>query len=380
MPFHSTYNLAVASSTPGAQHLYLPVKPVYLHAPYRWEQSKATYNLMLALNQSRPRVIVHHHDGFGGLGEYLIDRWLRPLACRFRQAAAESDCRVVLTTTLREPAARAISNAAWSHSELRIGPLANRTQLGRLKATRRFASFASKQSNFMTKCLLFGSDLRVPQLGNANLSFDASLLKPAVESLKLFDLVGRTEELQRFRDRLDSLMGWATHNDATSMKHNHNNSGLKKTWQSGDLWQGIYLLARKYNAIDYRLYNSFCRRPRGDDIARERRRVVQPLCSVSPYPFPRYWARDGAKGSCEENLTKCNWVLVPKDDGRSCRAGDATTREPLVVCERHNTGSPPSSTLRPYRRRPCVERIDFRLGACPGLKNGDYVPPPRPGR
>jgi len=311
--------------------LYMKMSPPSLHLPYRWELTRAMHALLVALNSSRPRVIVHQHSGFGGAGEYAIDRWFRPLACRFRQQASESDCRVVLAATLREPTARACSHAIWS----------GMTEPGK------FEGFMRDISNFQTKYMLFSHDWRVSVLRNANASFDATLLQPALASLSVYDLVGRTEELQRFQMSIDSRMGWRQTDAATAqvaVLHNSSSRAIAT--------EAMLSVARRFNTIDAQLYGNFCR-PR-DGVSSRGPRRVQPLCedNASPYPFPRYWTAEHAKCNMQ-SAKSCRWTLLPVHDGRACRAGWAHAREPMVVCEDHR-GTPqailPIATLPPYRR------------------------------
>ena len=171
--------------------LYLGTAPGSLRRAGRWEIEPKTRQLAELLNQTRPRLIVHQHDGFGGFGDYFLDRVLRPLSCRF--AADGNGCQVVLATVLRDPVARLVSQARSDNL-----------------APAEFGAFARAQANFHTKYVLFGTDWRVGSLFLGDASVEQSLLEPAQRVLSHFDLVGRTEQLSRFVAALDARMGWSS--------------------------------------------------------------------------------------------------------------------------------------------------------------------------
>ena len=317
--------------------LYLPSSPPDLSRPYRWESTKATAQLLAALNSSRPRVMVTQHSGYGGVGEYYLDRWLRPLACRFRREALENDCRVVLTTTLREPVSRAISHAHQVGSPY---DAAN---------TKPFTSFMREVANFQTKFAIFGSDWRGPQLNAGREDFDSTLLPSALSCLRFFDLVGRTEELDLFRDRLDALMGWPALNGTLKRFHDGNRTVFPAK---------ALEVARQYNPVDFKLYNAFCQ-------PYQARRVLSICDADRSHSFPRYYVSEYTR-ACAQFATptvqpkaQCKWIIIPRYDGRSCRAGNADlrpNREADVVCEDLRTATriqqqSSQSTLQPYRRR-----------------------------
>ena len=342
--------------------LYMPQEPAELHRPYRWEQSKATLSLLKALNHSRPRAIVHQHSGYSGVGEYLLERWFRPLACRFRreQQLGEATCRVVLTTTLREPAARVVSHA-FQTGAYGLHPETD-SDAG-------FEAFARQQANFQTKYHLFGSDWRMREMTVGNASFDAAFLQPALACLSFFDIVGRTEALGSFRDRVDELMGWQRMDAA--VQGLHNSSSSRRTLPTAEVWS----IARQHTTVDALLYRSFCRDAAAASSGGPRR--VQHLCEGDAPRFPHYWVKPVCAashlGACVINRTMVRlrdlgrqptahderlfeWTLV--HDGRACRAGNAEAAsgpEAWVVCEdwrrSDEVGSPASSTLSPYRRR-----------------------------
>ena len=291
-----------------------------------------TDRFLKALNQSRPRLIVHQHAGYSGVGEYMLDRWFRPLACRFKQSQDERECRVVLTTTLREPVARIFSHALWANA---YGLHPERDSHST------FAAFARQFSNFQTKYQLFGSDWRTHELTTGNVTYESKLIEPALECLSYFDLVGRTEELDAFRDSVDERMGWPLLNQSVSELHNATQA--RRTFPTPDVWA----LARRYNTIDAQLYRSFCHR-KADASPRRRTRA---LCeSGARYRFPHFWT-SVRNEKCGEHFESCDWKLV-RD--AACRGGNADVRpfrETHIVCEDLRDGREPSSTLQPYRRR-----------------------------
>ena len=337
----------------GFRDLYMPMEPPELHLPYRWEMTKATQSLLNALNKSKPRIIVHQHSGYSGVGEYMLDRWFRPLATRFRNSAIEKDCRVVLTTTIREPVVRVLSHSFWAHA---YGWKDAHNDAA-------FETFAREQSNFQTKYALFADDWRVKALTSGDDAFDATLLQPALATLRHFDLVGRTEELQAFRNAIDNRMGWPPLQTEPELTH----SGIARLKPS----ERAMAAARRYNAIDAQLYGSFCRRnsshghnghnghSNGHNGHHHRPRVVQPLWDIEsapPYRFPRYWTNvkhndSKVKITCEQNVGACAWTLLPAHDGRACRAGSSATLPPeaWVTCDSDGMATP-RSTLAPYAR------------------------------
>ena len=328
----------------GFRDLQMSSDPPSLFLPYRWEMTKTVNSLLTALNKTRPRIIVHQHQGYGGVGAHQIDRWFRPLATRFRSGGRnESDCRVVLVTTMREPSSRAISHAYQAGKYGQKGHHDDAV----------FEAFAREQANFQTKYALFGDDWRVKALRVADDAFDATLLPSALATLSYYDLVGRTEEMQAFRDAIDARMGWPLL-DAT-VKHTSNSWAI--SGGGGRLPPTARALedARRYNAIDAQLYRSFCRRNgTRNGNGGHHRRVVQPLWAAQPYQFPHYWTDvshndSKVKYTCAQNVGLCKWTLLPAHDSRACRAGSAETSPPeaWVTCDAEGMAS---STLEPYQR------------------------------
>ena len=195
-----------------------------------------------------------------------------------------------------------------------------------------FEAFAREQANFQTKYALFGDDWRVKALRVADDAFDATLLPSALATLSYYDLVGRTEEMQAFRDAIDARMGWPLL-DAT-VKHTSNSWAI--SGGGGRLPPTARALedARRYNAIDAQLYRSFCRRNgTRNGNGGHHRRVVQPLWAAPPYQFPHYWTDvshndSKVKYTCAQNVGLCKWTLLPAHDSRACRAGSAETSPP----------------------------------------------------
>ena len=153
----------------------------------RWEVEHAVHTLARHLNTSKPKVVVHQHDGVGGFGDYFLDRVLRPLSCRFR--AEGRGCEVIAITVLREPTARIISQARSDNLPLDI-----------------FPAYARAHANFQTKYTLFTTDWRVESLFQGNASVETSLLEPALSVLSHFELIGRTEDLAHFISVVDERM------------------------------------------------------------------------------------------------------------------------------------------------------------------------------
>jgi len=277
--------------------LYAGSSPKSLRRAGRWEIERSVHLLARHLNATRPRLVVHSHDGVGGMGDYFLDRVLRPLSCRLAAEAAE--CKVVLATALRDPVARLVSQAVSDN----LPPV-------------QFGAYARAQANFQTKYLLFTTDWRVGSLFYGNASVERSLLEPARSVLAHYQLVGRTEELQRMLVATDALMGWTEPGFAESNRTLHNGHRAKWKW---NMTAEQSVLARRFNAVDLLLYRSFCR------AAGSRPRAVRPLCSADPEQavrgLPHYYT---ASDVTSRDPAPSEWQMV--FDGRGChgfRLGDA---------------------------------------------------------
>ena len=319
--------------------LYTGSSPRSLRRAGRWEIERHVHVLASHLNQTRPRVVVHQHDGVGGLGDYFLERVLRPLSCRLAVEAPE--CKVLLTTVLRDPVARLLSQAQSD-----------------LLPAAQFSAFARAQANFMTKYMLFTTDWRVSSLFQANTSVERSLLGPARTVLSHFELVGRTEQLHRFLLAIDSSMGWG---DETSGSVGgggtvYDGHRSKAHW---NLTLAEAIDARRFNAIDAELYGSFC----ADATATPgtpSRRVVQPLCTStnSLRGLPHYYTPVP-----RQTPSPSEWRMV--FDGRSCHGfhlGDAYRIE--CADEVHSTLGGSFGTVRGFHREK-----NGRLTPCPAGKS-----------
>ena len=315
--------------------LYMAQWPPSLHVPYRWLWSRSSLALLAELNKTEPRAIVHQHDGISGVGEYMLDRWLKPLACRFRREGR--GCRVMLTTTLREPIRRTISHAAW------VG-----VDVGNHKA---FESFAKENSNLQTKFPLFAADWRVKELRGGNEKYEASLLPAALSALSLFDLIGRTEELEAFCDAIDAMMGWPRRTGAlgvahdSSLIHFRNGTTLVKNDSAHNPSQTVHHLARVNTRIDAQLYGSFCHAA-GPSSSGRAPRTVPALCD-SQVTMPHYWAPLTEK--CAAVRTLCSWSIA--FNGSSCHSYWVDGGSQPTVCE-----ASPSSTLANFESGPGPHR------------------------
>ena len=268
--------------------LYTSSSPRSLRRAGRWEIERHVHLLAQHLNRSRPRLVVHQHDGVGGLGDYFLERVLRPLSCRLQVEVPE--CKVVLATVLRDPVARLISQAQSDS----LPP-------------EQFSAYARAQANFQTKYLLFTTDWRVSSLFLAKPDVEQSLLEPARTVLSHAELVGRTEELQRFLVALDRAMGWTDESFASAQSTLHDGHRSRKRW---NLTAAQTVFARRFNAVDALLYRTFCQQ--GDSP-----RTVVPLCSIGSTAavrgLPHYYAdRDVSKHAPSPS----EWQMV--FDGRAC--------------------------------------------------------------
>jgi hypothetical protein len=270
--------------------LYTSTSPRSMRRAGRWEIERHIHALAVHLNRSRPRLVVHQHDGVGGLGEYFLERVLKPLSCRFQTEAPE--CKVVLVTTLRDPVGRLVSQA----------------QSDKLPPAQ-FNAFARAQANFQTKYVLFTTDWRVSSLFLSNSRDEQALLQPARDVLSHATLVGRTEELRRFLVALDATMGWTEEDFSSDRSTLHEGHRSKMRW---NLTRAQAVYARRFNAVDAELYTSFCR---PNAVGSSKSRHVRPLCSATPvvHGLPHYYtAHDVSK---QPPLPE-DWQLV--FDGRAC--------------------------------------------------------------
>ena len=222
---------------------------------------------------------------------------LRPLSCRFKAQAPE--CKVIIVTALRNPVARLLSQA-----------LSDKLPIAQ------FGAFARAQANFQTKYLLFSTDWRVSSLFEGNSTVEESLLEPAQTLLSYTELVGRTEELIEFLVAVDATMGWTDEAFASSRSTLHDGHRAKKRWNLTGA-QGWH--AQRYNAIDIKLYNSFCR-THEESVTPLPRRTVQELCSDEggrsrrPLPtLPHYFASGHVS---KQEPKPSQWQMV--FDGRAC--------------------------------------------------------------
>ena len=305
--------------------LYTRMLPHSLRRGGRWEVEHAVHTLARHLNTSKPKVVVHQHDGVGGFGDYFLDRVLRPLSCRFR--AEGRGCEVIAITVLREPTARIISQARSDNLPLDI-----------------FPAYARAHANFQTKYTLFTTDWRVESLFQGNASVETSLLEPALSVLSHFELIGRTEDLAHFISVVDERMGWMaapppvppseTSSEARAGSgsgregnggEGRNHSGTASAPSTTALHIGHrskhewnhtlaeVAIARHFNAIDAKTYH---------EAAVCRRLPVRPLCAApvqATEGLPHYFT--------ESDVVKpklpLRWQMT--FDGRSCHGYDLGT-------------------------------------------------------
>ena len=270
--------------------MYTSTSPRSLRRPGRWEIERHVHVLAQHLNQTRPRLVVHQHDGVGGFGEYFLDRVLRPLSCRWQQSASE--CKVVLTTVLRDPVARTISQAQSDG----LPPA-------------EFAAFARAQANFQTKYILFGTDWRVRSLFLANATVEQSLLGPVRSVLSHFALIGRTEELGTYLTALDSVMDWAQ----PGSNHTAQGHRSKLRW---NLTRTQAEDAHRFSTVDAELYRTFCSPL--DVGASVTLRPATPLCSSASavHGLPHYYLAEGTVEKQTQSPAPSKWQMV--FDGRGC--------------------------------------------------------------
>jgi hypothetical protein len=178
-----------------------------------WSSAPAWQAMLADLEQPQPRVIVHHHDGMPGLGNAELRTFLATTRSKLR----EQGCNLLMATVVRSPVTRAVSDADQHN-------LHNPAQL---------RYFTSLESDYQSKYLMnnvhryettfehacdaatlaagatvddegdviYQAPSEECQKSNPTMSPDAPV-DDARDMLAAYDLVGNTNQLLEFLDRL----------------------------------------------------------------------------------------------------------------------------------------------------------------------------------
>jgi hypothetical protein len=179
----------------------------------KWYASPAWQWLVDDLEKPKPRVIVHHHDGMPGLS----NPDLRSFLAATRSSLREQGCDLLMTTTLRSPVTRAVSDGLFHHN----------------RESAQLRAFTSLESDYQTKYLMYNMHKHewtyehscdaptlaatagraddgtyiwaAPSdkcLGNNPTLSPTAPIKDAQDMLALYDLVGNTNQLYEFLQQL----------------------------------------------------------------------------------------------------------------------------------------------------------------------------------
>jgi hypothetical protein len=203
-----------------------------------WNETDAWHNSLKILDQSCPRLILEVHQGAPGMGEYMLENVFKPMAAQLQAKGAS----VVFATMLREPIAYELSRAyyvRWTHKEFLDNMESNIHSL----------------RNWLVKYILIGrhgpTDTFEARsiLDGANGGGGENTVHSVKQVLSNFDLVGRTEELAKFVDALNLVLGFT----GAAPDENSTPEGWKFPVTHEDLAK-----LTKLNKLDIQLYESFC--------------------------------------------------------------------------------------------------------------------------
>jgi len=167
-----------------------------------WHKHNATYDysadedwqaLLKAASSDEPQIVAQLHHGVPGLGCYFWEHELAPL----QEKLEAKGCELRLTTVLRNATARAVSAMNFHN------------QLGARELPGTPCEKANSSANNQAKTLVEGNcgSLRCPARPTACEAFsEEGLLQMAQRMLSKMFLVGQTEDLQSYADRLLQVM------------------------------------------------------------------------------------------------------------------------------------------------------------------------------
>jgi len=206
---------------------------IYAPCARRWRPAH------IDLQSPRPRLLVHQHHCSPGLGAHLL-----PQLLRLRSELESRGCQLYLATVLREPAARAVSQARYN--EMRFN-------------TRGDMSAANYSVDEQIKYVELGFKTQ-RRSGEFSSSVPATpqLLEDAARTLSAFDLVGRTENLASFIDDTARIIGVQP---PRSFPHVHSTANLTHSY---DFTEADMATLRARNALDVAFVNRITRERRCD--------------------------------------------------------------------------------------------------------------------
>jgi len=213
----------------------------------RYKDTEAWKTMERALaEEAQPKVFVHDHNNMAGFDdENMFDEVLRPMAC----ALEARGCKLTLATMLREPNSRAKSHVFFEGGVTHDN----------------FQQRMSSISNYQTHYLLHNHNFhKIQKLEEADQT-------RASQILQHFELVGRTEDHDEFKEFMHTVMGMPNEPNENS-DNNKTPDGQKL-----QLTQDEELVAREANLLDTKLFNGLCAAD-GDS-----QRKVLPLCRENMY-------------------------------------------------------------------------------------------------
>ena len=192
--------------------------------------------------QEQPKIFVHDHNNMAGFDDReLFEKTLRPMACDLEARG----CKLTLATMLREPNSRARSHVFFE------GGVTHKN----------FGQRMQSISNYQTHYLLHNHNFhQIKKLKNEDLT-------RAWHYLQHFEVVGRTEDHDVFKEHMHTLLGLS--DEANDESDNNRTPDSQKLQLTPD----EEFTVRQSNLLDSELYNGLCRR---ED---EPPRVVLPLCN-----------------------------------------------------------------------------------------------------
>ena len=209
----------------------------------RYKDTAAWKTMERALaEEAQPKVFVHDHNNMAGFDDdNMFDEVLRPMACKLEARG----CKLTLATMLREPNSRAKSHVFFEGGVTHDN----------------FQQRMGSISNYQTHYLLHNHNFHKIQ------KLDETDQTRASQILQHFELVGRTEDHDKFKDFMHTVMG------VPSAPNENSDNNKTPDGQKLQLTQDEELVAREQNLLDTKLFNGLCA-PDG-----ESQRKVLPLCT-----------------------------------------------------------------------------------------------------
>ena len=209
----------------------------------RYQDTAAWKTMERALaEQEQPKVFVHDHNNMAGFDDdNMFDEVLRPMAC----ALEARGCKLTLATMLREPNSRAKSHVFFEGGVTHDN----------------FQQRMNSIGNYQTHYLLHNHNFhKIQKLEDADQT-------RASQILQHFELVGRTEDHDDFKDFVHTVMG------VPSAPNENSDNNKTPDEQKLQLTQDEELVTKEQNLLDTKLFNGLCARDG------ESQRKILPLCT-----------------------------------------------------------------------------------------------------